>query len=690
MNKPKKNFIKKGIKSQMLLFILLPIIFVLLVAILWLYNSMKDTAYEKAELSSERQALASANTLSEQLDGMTGKVDEAQNILSVLSELPQNERLNFIENQLEKLMNSQDNIHAVYFQWLPKAQIDGTRSNQVAFLRQDDMSIQKSEIDDALFMYSLEPIETGENVLMEPSMVNENMHLSYSKPIFDDQGQIVGVVGMDFNLNGLQKYIEGQVVMEEGFMRILSNTGILVAHKSFARVGDFAGELDENGQGVYISVIQSGEIYTSVEYSAAIDQNTFKSLAPIKVGGTYWAVGTILTEKEIMAESNERILLMIIAALIILAFVTALIVFRANSISKSLLKVTDIAEHVADLDIRNAVPKDLTNREDEVGVLANAFERILESLRIFMNMNVKSVHVLSENANSLTQISKESSETADQISKTIEEVAYGAGEQAKDAEIAVESITYLGTLIEEEQLELVNLNEATDLVDQLKEVGIENIEDLVKKTQQNKSSAKEITEVILNANESAVRIVEASLMIKSISDQTNLLALNAAIEAARAGEYGRGFAVVADEIRKLAEQSNQFTEEIEIIINELKNKTEEAVVTMKDMNHVVEEQGMSVENTKEQFDGIARAIETTKTIISKLNKSGQFMEEKKSHIIGNIENLAAVTEENSASTQEVNASVEEQTATIMQIADATESLNDLVVEMKENINKFKH
>ena len=690
MNKPKKNFIKKGIKSQMLLFILLPIIFVLLVAILWLYNSMKDTAYEKAELSSERQALASANTLSEQLDGMTGKVDEAQNILSVLSELPQNERLNFIENQLEKLMNSQDNIHAVYFQWLPKAQIDGTRSNQVAFLRQDDMSIQKSKIDDTLFMYSLEPIETGENVLMEPSMVNENMHLSYSKPIFDDQGQIVGVVGMDFNLNGLQKFIEGQVVMEEGFMRILSNTGILVAHKSFARVGDFAGELDENGQGVYISVIQNGEIYTSVEYSAAIDQNTFKSLAPIKVGGTYWAVGTILTEKEIMAESNERILLMIIAALIILAFVTALIVFRANSISKSLLKVTDIAEHVADLDIRNAVPKDLTNREDEVGVLANAFERILESLRIFMNMNVKSVHVLSENANSLTQISKESAETADQISKTIEEVAYGAGEQAKDAEIAVESITYLGTLIEEEQLELVNLNEATDLVDQLKEVGIKNIEDLVKKTQQNKSSAKEITEVILNANESAVRIVEASLMIKSISDQTNLLALNAAIEAARAGEYGRGFAVVADEIRKLAEQSNQFTEEIEIIINELKNKTEEAVVTMKDMNHVVEEQGMSVENTKEQFDGIARAIETTKTIIAKLNKSGQLMEEKKSHIIGNIENLAAVTEENSASTQEVNASVEEQTATIMQIADATESLNDLVVEMKENINKFKH
>ena len=673
----------------MLLFILLPIIFVLSVAFFWLYNSMKETAYENAELSSERQALSSANILSEQLNDMTSKVDEAQNILNVISDLPQNDRLSFVENQLKRLMNK-ENIHAVYFQWLPKAQINGATSDQVAFLRQDDQSVQKSKIDEGLFMYSLEPLETGENVLMEPYMFNESMHFSYSKPVFDASGQIVGVVGMDFNLNELQKYIEGQVVMEEGFMRILSNTGIVVAHKSFSRVGDFSGELDENGQGVYISVIQNGEIYTSVEYSAAIDQNTFKSLAPIKVGGIYWTVGTILTEKEIMAESNERILMMILVALIILAIVSGLIVFRANSISKSLLKVTDIAENVADLDIRNAVPKDLINREDEVGVLANAFERILESLRIFMNMNMKSVQVLSENASSLTDISKESAETADQISKTIEEVAYGAGEQAKDAETAVESITYFGTLIEEEQVELVNLNKATDLVDELKEAGVKNIEDLVKKTQQNKSSANEITEVILNANESAVRIVEASLMIKSISDQTNLLALNAAIEAARAGEYGRGFAVVADEIRKLAEQSNQFTEEIEIIINELKNKTEQAVVTMKDMNHVVEEQGISVENTKEQFDGIATAIETTKAIIAKLNKSGQLMEEKKSQIIGNIENLAAVTEENSASTQEVNASVEEQTATIMQIADATESLNELVVEMKENINKFKH
>ncbi|MCT4596117.1 MAG: methyl-accepting chemotaxis protein [Anaeromicrobium sp.] len=387
-------------------------------------------------------------------------------------------------------------------------------------------------------------------------------------------------------------------------------------------------------------------------------------------------------------KTSDRFNIVISIIAIIISIFIGIIITRSITIPIS-LAVSHIDE-VANYDITRDVPSEFMNREDEIGGLARAIQKIEDNLRVIIKQIAYNSQNVTSSSDELAGTSQQASIAANEVAMAIGEISNRLNEQGKDTEKAVDNITELGVLIEEEQVKLSNLNQSTDQVIYLKAEGIKNIEDLVEKTKMNEKISKEINEVIMSSNESAEKIYQASEMIKKIAEQTNLLALNAAIEAARAGDAGRGFSVVAGEIRKLAEESDEFTEEISNIINELKDKTENAVTTMKQMAIIVNEQTESVKKTENKFEGIAEAIEKTKNSIDELNESGKIMENKKDNIISFIEDLASISEENMAGTEEASASVEEQTASMEQIANASKELSKLAENMKESVHKFKY
>jgi methyl-accepting chemotaxis protein len=164
--------------------------------------------------------------------------------------------------------------------------------------------------------------------------------------------------------------------------------------------------------------------------------------------------------------------------------------------------------------------------------------------------------------------------------------------------------------------------------------------------------------------------------IASIASQTNMLALNAAIEAARAGEAGRGFAVVAEEVRHLADQSSKTAKDIQIIALALQNSTKAAIDEVQKGNDAVEEGSKKFENVLNTFNTVKDSIES---VNSNLNVEFKMMEKitKRFRTMQvDLESLAAVSEENSASTQQAHA------MTLIQ-DDALKNTSKMIEHIKE-------
>ncbi|TCK98706.1 methyl-accepting chemotaxis protein [Natranaerovirga hydrolytica] len=278
--------------------------------------------------------------------------------------------------------------------------------------------------------------------------------------------------------------------------------------------------------------------------------------------------------------------------------------------------------------------------------------------------------------------------TAREIEKAVGEIATTATDQANDVEYVVSAVQSLEKQMTAEQNKLDQLNLSVENISLLKNEGLKTLDQLVEKTKNSRLAAKRVNEIVQSSNDSADVIQKASNMIKDISNQTNLLALNAAIESARAGEKGKGFAVVADEIRKLAEESNKFSDEISEVITKLKDRTGEAVIEVKNVGEAIHIQNQYVNETKIKFEDIAQLLDRMRLSVDEVKQIGHKMVEEKEGINITIDNLSAVSQETAASTQQMAASIEEQNSAIDKIYKTTQELFKVSEQLYRDVNEF--
>ena len=448
--------------------------------------------------------------------------------------------------------------------------------------------------------------------------------------------------------------------------------------------------LDKNSEAY--KYVSNGKKY--IGSGQILGESYISAYEPVSANGTiiailFTGVSQNSIDNQARAGISRLALWIIVVALLSIAASIVVTIFIANSMVKPIRKISAIATEISNANLCVTFDKKDIKRRNEIGDVTRAMSNMAENLRTIVNHITDHSQNTAATAEELTATAQSTNESASSVAESVSAISKQAREQAKEIQVAADNVESTSSLVQNMITELDELSNAIENINSKKNEGKKALYELIRLTNENSKDAANISNVIVETNESAERISKASDMIQSISEQTNLLALNAAIEAARAGESGKGFAVVAEEIRKLAENSAVFTDEIKGIIQDLMTKTRNAVDIIGTVVDKMNEQNENTELTGEKFNEIEHAVELSNTIVNKVKESSEEIETSNNAITEVTKNLISIAEQNALTSAEALESVESQVSSIGDISNASENLATIATNLQGEVAEFQ-
>lgn len=355
--------------------------------------------------------------------------------------------------------------------------------------------------------------------------------------------------------------------------------------------------------------------------------------------------------------------------------------------TKPLIDLSSIIKTISSGDLKDFEVN--INSKNEIGEVYHNLKTMNSNLREFMSNIQTAATRLASHSIELASTAEETTQSLTQVVMTINEMAQGNSEQAVMVQDTTNAISKVDSIIAKASLKTEVAAEKAHESLELAKVGQKAIEHQSQKIQENYKYTNAVDESIQHLASMADEIHNIIGVINNIAEQTNLLALNASIEAARAGDAGRGFAVVAEEIRKLAEQTSNFTKKIENIVKNINGRVSETVNSMNQVKESVLVMGSSADDTKASFTRIFASITDLAQLTNDLNKALEEISSETKEVTNQAMSISAVVQEAAASMEEMSASSEEQLASTETIAQSSVELENMAQELLNEVSKFK-
>jgi len=396
------NFLKKSVKAKLLL--LAGIVLVLTsisIIVFSAYNAKtiaKENAKNLANVEAEKFISSFQNIIEEQLLLVRNLAD----IYSAVNSQTNPVKFTRVgsNNMIKELIERNKNIYGIYISWVPDNSFDGmdkiyaqmpnnppSGRYTIYYVRFKDgvrevieRSYEEEWEEENNSDYFAKPRDKGIECVIDPYLypVEEDtvLMISLTAPIINNK-KFYGIVGIDITVDFIQKLADKVDLFEKtGKISIISNNGNLVGG---TRHSQFVG----NNVDTIPNFSQIKNLSSFVKNSTVLDTiigNNIELLVPIEFGktDTPWAAHVFVPLGVPLKKANKAITTQIIISFILIIIGLILIFWFVSKTTKPILQLVDIANSIKDGKIDEKIE---INSNDEIGVLANAFDEMAHKIK---------------------------------------------------------------------------------------------------------------------------------------------------------------------------------------------------------------------------------------------------------------------------------------------------------------------